>query len=484
MKKTAVSLVLLLSLALAAACGENAAEEAAVTTAAPVETEEVTTEPEITADLPEMDYGGADFNMCMRIGDAYALDFDVTELTGDTIDDAVFERNSRVAEQFNIRFVFFRDNDNFGLDSARKTVYAGDSTYDVLIPHARFVFPYALEGMLYDWDDSLPYIDLDKPWWNDDARAAFSLCHRLFAMVGDISYLNLGSTKCMLFNKPIMERLGFDTPYATVTDGKWTFDRLSEYMKAASADLNGDGEIKITDDRYGYITSHWSGPIQALYSANQRIARKDENDLLYITLNTEIAISLYEKYFDMVDNEGGYINLQDDSSDMTNCFRDGRALFYDPGINSIKSLRDMEDDFGIIPWPKYDESIDAYYANVDAGCNLFIVPVTCSDPERASIILEACAYEGWKTVLPTYYDIVLTTKFTRDQESEKMIDIIRAGRVFDIGYYFYNNSNDLNSFGWYLAHDASHSFASIYAKYEKVVQKQYDKVNTAFLEME
>lgn len=169
---------------------------------------------------------------------------------------------------------------------------------------------------------------------------------------------------------------------------------------------------------------------------------------------------------------------------MLGCFRNGRALFYDPNINAIKDLRDMDDDFGIIPWPKYDESIDAYYSNVDAGCNLFIVPVTCSDAERASVILEACAYEGWKSVLPIYYDVVLTTKFTRDQDSEKMIDIIRAGRVFDIGYYFYNNSNDLNSFGWYLAHDKSHSFASIYAKYEPVVQKQYDEVNTAFTALE
>ena len=482
--KKALVLLLIASVLFSASCGETADPDAVDTPETMTDAEETTAEPEIMPDLPDADYGGAEFTMCMRISDGYALDFDVKELTGDTIDDAVFNRNSKVAEQFNIKFVFVRDNDNFGLDSARKSVFAGDSTYDVLIPHARFVFPYALEGMLYDWNEDLPYIDLEKPWWNADARAAFSLSGCLFAMVGDISYLNLGATKSMIFNKPIMEKLGFETPYATVNDGKWTLDRLEEYVKAASSDLDGDGEIKITDDQYGYITTHWSGPIQALYSANQRIARKDENDLLYITLNTETAVNVYEKYFRIVDNEGGYINLQDDASDMLACFRNGRALFYDPNINAIKDLRDMDDDFGIIPWPKYDESIDAYYSNVDAGCNLFIVPVTCSDAERASVILEACAYEGWKSVLPIYYDVVLTTKFTRDQDSEKMIDIIRAGRVFDIGYYFYNNSNDLNSFGWYLAHDKSHSFASIYAKYEPVVQKQYDEVNTAFIALE
>ena len=40
--------------------------------------------------------------MCMRTDDTNSLDFDVKELTGNTIDDAVFNRNSKVAEQFNI----------------------------------------------------------------------------------------------------------------------------------------------------------------------------------------------------------------------------------------------------------------------------------------------------------------------------------------------------------------------------------------------
>lgn len=59
-------------------------------------------ESEITPDLPDADYGGAEFPMCMRTDDTYSLDFDVKELTGNTIDDAVFNRNSKVAEQFNI----------------------------------------------------------------------------------------------------------------------------------------------------------------------------------------------------------------------------------------------------------------------------------------------------------------------------------------------------------------------------------------------
>ncbi|NLE13782.1 MAG: extracellular solute-binding protein [Clostridiales bacterium] len=482
---TAIFLLLVMLMGALAACGGSGGEGAAAdTTAAITDAAEETTEEVLKADLPDVDYNGDIFTMYMRKSDGYACDFDVAELSGDTIDDAVYERNSKVAEKFNIVFEIIRDGDNFGLNTARTAVLAGDDSIDLLIPHARFVFPYALEGLLYDWQTDLIWVDLDKPWWNDDARAAFSLCNNLFAMVGDISYTNLGSTKSMLFNKNILSQLGLASPYPMVNSGEWTMDKMAELTKSAAADLNGDGKYNIADDRYGYITTHWSGPIQVLYSANQRIARKDENDLLYLTLNTETTVNAFEKFFAITDAEGGYIQCEDGVSGVTDCFRAGHALFYDVNIGGVKALRDMDEDFGIIPWPKFDETIDKYYANVDAGCNLFIVPVTNADPEQASVILEALCYEGYLTVLPTYYDVVLTTKFTRDAESEDMIDIIRAGRVFDIGYYFFDNSNDLNSVGWYLTKTPDRSFASVYAKYEPVVLAQYKKVNEKFLALE
>ena len=239
-KITAAFLLLVMLFGTFAGCGDSGGDTA-VTTAALTDAPEETTEAPVKADLPDVDYNGDTFTVYMRVSDWFAADFDVEEITGDTMDDAIFERNSRVSEKFNIVFEFLRDNDDFGLNTARTAVLAGDSSLDLLLPHARFVFPYALEGLLYDWNTDLPYIDLDKPWWNDDARAAFSLCNRLFAMVGDISYTNLGSTKCMLFNKNILDQLGIESPYPMVVSGEWTMDKMAELTKSAASDLNGDG---------------------------------------------------------------------------------------------------------------------------------------------------------------------------------------------------------------------------------------------------
>ena len=41
-------------------------------------------------------------------------------------------------------------------------------------------------------------------------------------------------------------------------------------------------------------------------------------------------------------------------------FRDGRALFFPTYLSTTTSLRDMVDDYGILPNPKYDEKQENY----------------------------------------------------------------------------------------------------------------------------
>jgi len=48
-------------------------------------------------------------------------------------------------------------------------------------------------------------------------------------------------------------------------------------------------------------------------------------------------------------------------------------------------------------------------------------------------MLEALQSESAKTVRPAYYDIALKTKYTRDDDSVEMLDLIFNTRVVDIG---------------------------------------------------
>ena len=104
----------------------------------------------------------------------------------------------------------------------------------------------------------------------------------------------------------------------------------------------------------------------------------------------------------------------------------------------------MEDDYGIIPYPKWDEAQDGYHTMVDGSHDILGVPKTASDTERTGIIVEALSAESYKKVVPVFYDTALKTKAARDEDSSAMIDIIRDSLTFDFGYL---HSSSIDSVG-------------------------------------
>ena len=288
-KAISLLLTLLLLCPLLAACSENSPDAAAdpsspdpaadneqtAAEAAP-ETEEDPLDPAVLYDgLPADGYGGYEFLMLIRPNERWIADMAADELNGEAINDAIFRRNSMVAEKFDVA-IRYEESSNYNYETdAMTSIRAGDDAYDLVIPHGRASFLYANQMLCLDWNTSLPYISLDSPWWSQDAQNSFSILGKLFVMNGDISYNSLGSADVMLFNKQLMTDLGIPFPYETVREGAWTYDLWVSQVESASADLNGDGTIKEDDDRLGYVTQKWVGPMEAFATSGLRVLSKD-----------------------------------------------------------------------------------------------------------------------------------------------------------------------------------------------------------------
>ena len=437
----------------------------------------------IKEELPTVDYDGHNFRMFLRddpivnwLGDMY-----VESMNGEVVDDAVYNRNRVVSERFNVTFSYKLSDmsDSNGGVSAANTILAGEDAYDIVIPHARLTFSnYAQQHLLLNWNTDLLYVDLDKPWWDQDAKENLAVYDKLYAMTGDISYQSLAATNCLLFNKNLFANHNIELPYDIVLAGEWTFDKFEEIVKNTYADLNGDGVIIKEDDQYGYVTYQWVGPIQVLYTSGGRIMQTDSDGNPVLTINNERNINVYERYFSLLDSDASFCqgNVNDSVFYDREIFRSGRAVFMDMNLKTVTEMRNMEDDYGIIPWPKFDSSVDKYYTNVDAGTNIIGVPVTNTDPERTSVILEALCAEGYREVIPAYYEVALQGKYSRDDVSAQMLDIIRSDRVFDLGYYNTTLSGIFDSIGYNLVTDPNHDFASFYAKNETSVMTNMEKI--------
>jgi hypothetical protein len=160
-----------------------------------------------------------------------------------------------------------------------------------------------------------------------------------------------------------------------------------------------------------------------------------------------------------------------------------RALFHVDPLSAGKRYRAYDVEFGILPFPKYDEVQSEY---LSLSWNGFIMIPQTADPELAGAVNEALAAESYRLTVPAYYDILLNSKVARDVESTEMIDIIHKGAVYDFALNFGNWNSISLSISNLLNTKKSPDYVSFMEKNEgsfnKQMQKVYDGIRKNYLE--
>jgi len=96
-------------------------------------------------------------------------------------------------------------------------------------------------------------------------------------------------------------------------------------------------------------------------------------------------------------------------------------------------MRDMVGDYGIVPYPLYDESQENYIT-YNFGTAFMSILLSAPDPEMSAVILEALNAENYKSVAPAYLDVALKGKYSRDDNTAEMLDLILDTTRFDFAF--------------------------------------------------
>jgi hypothetical protein len=391
-------------------------------------------------DLPDNKYNGYNFRI-MNV-DQTAMPWIYTTIvaeedTGVEVNDAVYKRNLMVEERFDIKIKEIVENSMGTINSkANKSITAGSDDYDLFLLNGPEAMALAKKNLLTDYNE-LPYVDLTKPYWDRDLKRDLSIGGHAYLMIGDFAMSHYGLNVAMFFNKKLLGELGLESPYNIINEGKWTYDKFFEMASGASMDLNGDGKFD-KNDRFGYmsITHIWSPSFLA--SAGQQTVLKDTDDMHYFGMDNERFITVYKKLTEMM-HTGNMLFDADDAGDhrlQDVMFPGNQALFWSEVVHWATILRNMDADFGIIIHPKFDDT-QGNYQNYCGSPPVMCVPTTSLDFDRTGMILEALCYESTDTVIKAYYDVLLKTKISRDNESEKMLDIMFQNRFYSIADTYY-----------------------------------------------
>ncbi|MBE6614177.1 MAG: hypothetical protein E7631_02600 [Ruminococcaceae bacterium] len=439
MRKHCKALAAILALFLAAsaltACGggetaeKTAAEETAVQETQAAETEET----RYVADyLPNVTYDGYQYRIISY--DEYPAH--VEELTGEVIDDAIFERNALVEETYNIEFMQelypFTEYDKVTalMTNAGR---AQSDDFDLATLVFRAAYYAVLEGTA-PAASSLPIADLSQPWYVRSVNEGLNIDG--VTLLGFTAFdLNPGG-KCLLFNRNLLTDLNLEDPYDLVDEGSWTCDVLYSMAESAISDLNGDGQMTV-DDRFSFITEwDWMSMIAYIGTGNLLV---DVIDGVPVASQSEALIDAFTKVVQYLNIDGFMLDTFKEFGTAEasrirglELFKEGHSLFVCTGTTNLTIMGDMEADYGLVPFPKWTAEQARYYSYLDRDA--VALPLSCStDLERVCVIKEALAVESLNINHPAYYENALKNRYLRDERSLAMLEIITNTVVNDLG---------------------------------------------------
>ena len=300
---------------------------------------------------------------------------------------------------------------------------AGDDSYDIVVPNGAPA-GYGTDYMVDYY--SLDYVNLDRPWWDQNYQEGRSVNGKMVTAVNSMMITHMDSVLAMLYNKTLATNYKLPDLYQIVRDGDWTIAKWAELSKDVTTDLDGDGAFT-DNDQYAFVGLDGIGRL----GSGVRIVTiaKDANDTPVLQLESprvveqitklrEYAVSYEQEIYDprKDTNNGG-----DGDRAVFRLFLNDQALFYVHGLGAVQQFRDMKSDFGVLPTPKLDEEQEDYFIAPDTT-KCIAIPAVASDIDRTAIILEAMAYEGYTYLRPRYYESMLQSKYLRDEESIEMMD--------------------------------------------------------------
>ena len=483
-----VLLVLLPSIAACSQTPQNADE------AAPAENQDAADAPaavpeeevkKLLPDLPEdLDYAGATVTIMQHpfsAGDwADWLSRDIWSdgLTGEPINDAVFQRNAYVEETLNVA-IKAEDVANMP-DMIQKQVTSGSGDYNISTARIQSLPTTVTKGYLVNLYN-MPHVDLEKPWYDERCIADASYYGLLYYITGDMIILDDDSTGAMVFNKQLIGDYHLESPYDLVQEGTWTLDKMAEMANTVAEDLNGNGEVDIEEDRFGILWQR-DAIVSFMHGSNARIVDKNADGDPEYTITSEHAQDVFDKidqiFFDptVVQNMHNYSSKYPDIYvGEANIFRANNALFMWLRMRVAQNLRDMEADFGIIPVPKYDEAQEQYFSTVTkyTAATVCIPNTSAIDWDMTGAVVELMNAEGHYGLHEAYYENNLGSKISRDVQSTEMLDLIFSNRIYDAGEIYELGSISSNLYS--RSAESGINLATLLAQYSKMMAKSLEK---------
>ena len=468
---------ILFALLLLASCSDSAvspvqSDTTGTDTAAQTETPELYT-------LPEHDFSGEAVNIiCTDYPTCASL---VAEETGDVLDDAKYHMKRTVEEAFNVTITEDTSTGHWDMNThLNALIMSGDTTFDIVSMMDRFALTSAMQNLFLPIQD-LPELNLNAVYWGDFSDALKINGEQYFSATSS-NLVSFRRSACILMNNRLAAEYDLTVPYDAVRDGTWTWDKLMEVRGMATKDLNGDGVFDGNDQFTYDSTDVREYPLQVWVASDLKFLSTDTNGTFVVSVyDNEKFIDVFKRAQELLfagENDVSFGSSTESNTFGTDLFGKGHALYAFAQLMNLEGTRSMEDDFSILPMPKYDEAQENY-RSLTHDLQFFCVPITQEDISLSAAVMDALSCVGYYDLLPVYTETVLKDKFSRDMDSKEMLQLIYDTRTFEASeMYLYDQFG--RQFVYTNILEKNLSLVTVLEKQEKRINSRLNDIMEAF----
>ena len=315
--------------------------------------------------------------------------------------------------------------------------------------------------------DMFPYFNFSLPCWNQAIVNKTTINDRLHYVAGDMNLSMFDAAMVIWYNKTLYDAKREDTDPENIQThalaGAWTYNDLYTWAARLYEDSGTEAGSKDPTDTYGLCIHHQDrgnpNPHDAIPYAwdLEFVITNQDNTHSFNIIGNEKAEAALTKYRDLIFANGSCINLS------TSCenFAAGNYVFWTaliyPNEDDNMTIREMEDTYGLLPWPKYDTDQENYGTTAQDYYTLMTVLDHSESSietkgEAVSAYLQLATEESYTSVRGYYFNRIVKPKYFGTDDSEgtvtnsiALFDIIIANIEFEFWTIY---SRQLNNVAW------------------------------------
>lgn len=368
----------------------------------------------------------------------------VKESSNNSLSDAIYKRQENVRDYLGVDVVLtVTDGENRYIEPFKNAVKNKDGSVDMLLSHVYYGIDGFITGnYLTDFQD-IPELNLDADYWKYDVMEGISANGHFYLGFSDFNILY---THVITFNKELLSKYEDqldESLYDMVENYRWTLDKFIWLASLVYIDETSDG--KTGDDTFGFVSGMTIGYSGFLQGCNIQLVDMDEQGnyvaSIYTETNKQKMSALVDKLYNLV--RSNYALMPDKTPEPS--IANGRALMQINGTYWLSGLLNYGVDFGILPYPMYDEAQkNVGYRHLQWG-GYICVPSYLNNPTMAAETLEMLSYFS-EDVNIAFYEKMLGKQVADVPNDRKMLNIVWDGVCSEIAQTYYSVIKDSSSY--------------------------------------